>query len=248
LTLDSGTQTPNGVVPTLLDCALYVDYVYLDTEERRRFAQQSHEYLIEQCQVNDNIILSSPENVVDLILNHPVKELIWMLQPTVYTDCGETVVPPTNISVNSKSNINYGPVDFSKPNHMLVPNAFVDILEYAQLKLNGQDRFEIRRGEYFSILQSYQYHTGVGTNVVRMLMGSSGIDDGLTYMYSFALHPEEHQPSGTCNFSRIDKATFNITLQKAMLLLTGPVKFKLYARNYNVLRVMSGMAGLAFSN
>jgi len=104
----------------------------------------------------------------------------------------------------------------------------------AKLQLNGQDRFSEREGTYFDLVQPFQHHTrspDTGVNV-----------------YSFALRPEEHQPSGTCNFSRIDSATLQLVLSNATVEGTKTAKVRVYATNYNVLRVMSGMGGLAYSN
>jgi hypothetical protein len=104
----------------------------------------------------------------------------------------------------------------------------------AKLQLNGQDRFSEREGTYFDQVQPFQHHTrhpDTGINV-----------------YSFALRPEEHQPSGTCNFSRIDNATLQLVVSAAAIGSSKTAKVRVYATNYNVLRVMSGMGGLAYSN
>jgi hypothetical protein len=100
--------------------------------------------------------------------------------------------------------------------------------------LNGQDRFSEREGSYFSWVQPFQCHT-------------RNPDEGIN-VYSFALRPEEHQPSGTCNFSRIDNATLQLVLSNATVEGTKTAKVRVYATNYNVLRIMSGMGGLAYSN
>jgi hypothetical protein len=112
----------------------------------------------------------------------------------------------------------------------------------AILKLNGHDRFALRQGAYFNKVQTLNHHTTVPA--------SPGIN-----VYSFALKPEEHQPSGTCNFSRIDNAKLTLTLNagfdNAGAARTGAGiagNVKIFATNYNVLRVMSGMGGLAYSN
>jgi hypothetical protein len=169
---------------------LYADYVYLDTEERRRFAQVSHEYLIEQVQHQSQSSASTHE----LNFNHPVKELIW-------TGAVTDGLPATI----GASTVTY------------------------QLKLNGHDRFSARPVQYFTRAQVWEHHTGYG--------GVSTLDS--IGVYSFALKPEEHQPSGTCNFSRIDNA---------QLVASSATALEIYAVNYNVLRVMSGMGGLAYSN
>jgi hypothetical protein len=104
----------------------------------------------------------------------------------------------------------------------------------AKLQLNGQDRFSEREGTYFDVVQPFQHHTRTP-------------DAGIN-VYSFALRPEEHQPSGSCNFSRIDNATLQLVLSSATVGGTATAKVRVYATNYNVLRVMSGMAGVAYSN
>jgi hypothetical protein len=104
----------------------------------------------------------------------------------------------------------------------------------ANIQLNGQDRFSQREGPYFNLVQPFQHHTNipaVGINV-----------------YSFALNPEEHQPSGTCNFSRIDTATLQLTVTNNTVGNGNTAKVRIYATNYNVLRIMAGMGGLAYSN
>ena len=174
---------------------LWVDYIYLDTDERRRFAQVSHEYLIEQVQY----VLTSAKNTIDLNFNHPVKELVW-------TGNWQT----SNVSGEFYTELTSGAT--------------------YQLKLNGQDLFAARKRNYFTRAQVWQHHTGFGSVTKK---------DSIA-VYSFALKPEEHQPSGTCNFSRIDNA---------QLVSTGTAQtLHIYAVNYNVLRIMSGMAGLAYSN
>jgi hypothetical protein len=104
----------------------------------------------------------------------------------------------------------------------------------AKLQLNGHDRMQERDGLYHSVVQPYQHHENVP---------STGVN-----MYSFALKPEEHQPSGTCNMSRIDNAYLNLSLTNKAVLNGAPNKIKVFAINYNVLRLMSGMGGLAYSN
>jgi len=104
----------------------------------------------------------------------------------------------------------------------------------AKLQLNGQDRFSEREGSYFDVVQPFQHHTRAP-------------DTGIN-VYSFALRPEEHQPSGSCNFSRIDNAVLQLVLSSPTVSGVSTAKVRVYAVNYNVLRVMSGMAGVAYSN
>ena len=190
-------------------CDLYVDYIYLDTDERRRFAQVSHEYLIEQLQYHP----LEASKINELNFNHPVKELIWT--STKY----KSVADQSYNHFNSIYDTNYN------------------------IKLNGHDRFEPRPRGYFTRTQIWQHHTGPGgITVDKDIVGpylSSHLYDTIA-VYSFSLKPEEHQPSGTCNFSRID----NAQLVSEDNILGGTI----YAVNYNVLRIMSGMGGLAYSN
>ena len=188
---------------------VWCDYIFLDTDERRRFAQVSHEYLIEQVQYNNGVAMPAGGTQTELRFNHPVKELIWQsVGSSQGCDCGKTGL---------------------------------DDVCSALLQLNGHDRFRKRDGDYFSTVQRYEHHSGARTSAAT----NNCVDSGEIYMYSFALKPEEHQPSGTCNFSRIDNAVLNVERLK-----TGPVAgvLDVYAVNYNVLRIMSGMGGLAYSN
>jgi len=187
---------------------LYADYIYLDTDERRRFAQVSHEYLIEQLQFNDSS--STKKHLINF--NHPVKELIW------------TGGASTNSHASDSTET--GPSSHGA----MVANNF-------KLKLNGHDRFAERPLEYFTRTQVWQHHSGYGG--IDTDQGAPGSLSSIA-VYSFALKPEEHQPSGTCNFSRIDNAELNLSTTADALYI--------YAVNYNVLRIMSGMGGLAYSN
>jgi len=188
------------VAPTF---KLFADYIYLDTDERRRFAQVSHEYLIEQVQH----AAYSSGGTMTLNFNHPVKELVWSVQKALPSD--------SNFGANAAA------VEVKLDNAITLAKTWI-------LKLNGHDRFSERDTQYFTRAQVWQHHTG----------GSVGTADKIG-VYSFALKPEEHQPSGTCNFSRIDNA---------QLVTTAVQDYHVYAVNYNVLRIMSGMGGLAYSN
>jgi hypothetical protein len=280
----------------LVAASLYVDYVFLDSDERRRFAQNPHEYLITQLQFTGDESVGSSSNKIKLNFNHPCKELIWVVQPDANVDyCNSLICDTTLNKVLGAQPFNYtdaidalpnalhafgassaidGAEGFIKDNAFADPSAAgatqagdssaVDFSTVAQsavsdagsfvlaessldmhcwgqnpvvvakLQLNGQDRFSEREGSYFDVVQPYQAHTrhpDTGINV-----------------FSFALRPEEHQPSGTCNFSRIDNATLQLVLSNATVAQTATAKVRVYATNYNVLRVMSGMGGLAYSN
>ena len=338
---------------SLVAASLYVDYIFLDTDERRRFAQNPHEYLITQLQFTGDESVGSSSNKIKLNFNHPVKELIWVVQPDLNVDyCSSLLCDSTLYKVLGAQPFNYtdaidalpnaihafggpeiagpnnfidarglfedagaGAVNFSEsipPGLTGLPNNFTGYwsggmgggaynqpnfggdnvqvpgdpatvaaqlgldnanqltggssydnhnmgstvsdagtfvlaetsldmhcwgqnpVVVAKLQLNGQDRFSEREGSYFSWVQPYQVHTRCP-------------DEGIN-VYSFALRPEEHQPSGTCNFSRIDNATLQMVLSNATVEGTRTAKVRVYATNYNVLRIMSGMGGLAYSN
>ena len=287
-------------VPSLEAASLYVDYIYLDTDERRRFAQVSHEYLIEQLQFTGDESITSQNVKVKLNFNHPVKELVWVvqrdsvIQPNMnqwnnYTDdfdndtfgkiLSNGLLDPyaslrTNVEsgwsatsfpnklvndVNGPQGLrlqttpevgkaflplgggagtnNNAPVNFSDYNEAaggadhagLAPmRAGRNPVVRAKLQLNGHDRFSERLGSYFNLVQPYQHHTNVP---------ATGIN-----VYSFALQPEQHQPSGTCNFSRIDNATLQLQVTPKASISS---KIRVYATNYNVLRIMSGINACA---
>jgi hypothetical protein len=256
----------------VLSCKLYVDYIYLDTDERRRFAQVSHEYLIEQVQFTgaESIETAASNKNVTLNFNHPVKELIWS-------------------HLGSLNNTNKRWFNYSGSH-----DNSADSFQTALLQLNGHDRFSVRSADYFRKVQNYEHHTRIprvgsdvaGANKGILITGLSSLTDlvvdaaavtaavkmGSTqdvdltvqyfgefddsrrqyiYSYAFALSPEEHQPSGTCNFSRIDNAVLQLKYDSAVQtsLADGrTMSLNIYAVNYNVLRIMSGMGGLAYSN
>jgi hypothetical protein len=303
---ETALGTPNApTAQSLAAASLYVDYVYLDTEERRRFAQQSHEYLIEQVQYTGAESITSSSNKIQLNFNHPVKELFWVVQRDSFVDCsnqnwiasvggpqpfnysddfsteGIIMALLSQASVTGGPNQNPAPAgataypgqaslasavlgqggieassllgadsfdtggaqEFESGVNYLLAKVILDSgtrcegknpIEVAKLQLNGQDRFTEREGAYFDKVQPFQHHSRCP---------STGIN-----VYSFALRPEEHQPSGTCNFSRIDKATLQLTVSINTVVGSRTAQVRVYALNYNVLRVMSGMGGLAYSN
>jgi hypothetical protein len=220
----------------LVAASLYVDYIYLDTDERRKFAQVSHEYLIETLQFTGQESINSSSNKIKLNFNHPCKELVWVVQRDSYVSCDDGVINPWK----GQQPFNYSDwwdrsalesgYSVTRVEGMAGKNPVVTAL----LQLNGHDRFTVREGDYFNLVQPYQHHTNVpavGVNV-----------------YSFALSPEQHQPSGTCNLSRIDNTTLLLTVSNNAVGTATSSVVRVYATNYNVLRVMSGMGGLAYSN
>ena len=329
----NGGKINEAYKQSLAAASLFVDYIFLDTDERRRMAQNPHEYLIEQLQFTGDESVGSSSNKIKLNLNHPCKELIWVVQPDANVDyCASLVagsalntllgaqpfnytdaldaLPNAVHAFGSKATISNGFINGSNSfedmwaNQLLpasgqpteatrvsagtgglgnltigpiagglvagtyggttrqygpdgtlndqdsgVSDAGTFVLAetaldmhcwgenpvvVAKLQLNGQDRFSEREGTYFDLVQPYQHHTRAP-------------DTGIN-VYSFALRPEEHQPSGTCNFSRIDNATLQLVLSNATVQGVNTAKVRVYAINYNVLRIMSGMGGLAYSN
>ena len=210
----------------ICNLCVFCDYVFLDTDERRRFAQVSHEYLIEQVQYSNDITLGqSCHTSTELRFNHPVKELMWVVSSN---ECGDDCADSCDASAACLiADDKDAPLGSAKGGFVTANSVL--------LQLNGHDRFRKRSGDYFTTVQRYEHHTG---GFVRRVQGAPST----VHLYSFALKPEEHQPSGTCNFSRIDNAVLVqefSNLAKAM---------RVYAVNYNVLRIMSGMGGLAYSN
>ena len=230
---------------------LWCDYIYLDTDERRRFAQVSHEYLIEQLQYSENTLQTASPSI-DLNFNHPVKELIWCMRNEKDSTTGGRHQTPAAGKGDACSG----------------PTSIDEMGGNWQLKLNGHDRFKERDSKYFTRTQVWQHHTGYGgISTTMMHSGTGDLNDPDTAadvgsdsiaVYSFALKPEEHQPSGTCNFSRIDNAqlvgnSIQVAADIGGLASTGDAtanntKLTIFAVNYNVLRIMSGMGGLAYSN
>ena len=184
-------------------CALWVDYVFLDGPERKRFARDQHQYLFEQVQsVTESISPGRTSYRPNLQFNHPCKELIWTFH------------------------------DATTGKQLSLADCKLD---RAKIRLNGHDLFADRDAKYFSQVQRYTHHTN----------GGSGDSDSDIFLYSFALFPEKLQPSGTCNMSRIDNSTLELTFTEA---LTTAMEVRVTAVNYNVLRLTSGMGGVAYSN
>jgi len=342
-TFGTGNNVSRSTTDVTTAVEVWVDYIYLDTDERRRFAQQSHEYLIEQLQYQ---VEGTANTSYKLNFNHPIKELIW-------TDSDSITSERTKISLNGHDRLaeqdrEYFQVRQPLDHHTAVPGYNIKEMERPQLlsvpitlsalnaqALSGNDTTALdaalgtdndaligimsattnaatvtETGDGLSTITIRQDGTGTtfkvgdllhvslhsGTEVgsvsntntrqyeVRSILVNTAetadktytsltldrnvfLDDAIVNaddleirivsrcqdpksrcsqlatnvnVYSFALKPEEHQPSGTCNFSRIDTAKLEIS---------GSVTIdNIYAVNYNVLRIMSGMGGLAYSN
>jgi hypothetical protein len=301
---------------SLVAASLYIDYIFLDADERRKVAQNPHEYLIEQLQYTGDEAVGSSSNKIKMTFNHPVKEFIFVVQPDSNVDyCGSLVgssvlykllgaqpfnytdaldalpnsiaafgsqlavagdgalgsgknsfitsdglfempgaasytTTNANWNVSSSGYTAFGPSASSVNNvesgvsdagTFVLAETALDMhcwgenpVVVAKLQLNGQDRFSEREGSYFDVVQPWQHHTRAP-------------DTGIN-LYSFALRPEEHQPSGSCNFSRIDNATLQLVLSANTVSGTATAKVRIYGIGYNMLRVTGGMAGQAYAS
>jgi hypothetical protein len=203
---------------------VFADFVYLDSNERRLFAQNAHEYLIEQLQHNvfNNSFtsnISGGKLQINLNFANPVKEIVFCGYPdSVGIDSGG-IATPTNLLTNSSvnlSNVQLGMV-FDQVN-----------------------RFSSRNLKYFTRNQIWDCHSGSGS---ANSSNAYDINDNIG-VYSFSLRPEETQPSGSCNFSRI----INPYLVFSNFAPGEELNYiDIYATNYNILRIMSGMGNLAFA-
>lgn len=208
---------------------LFVDFIFLDVDERIKFAQNSHEYLIEQVQFNKTSLNKRNE----IKFNHTVKEIIWACRNN---NVGKEAVSNIDATANIVNTNMLNGNDYF--NYSTLSNSNVEYVggypsnepfSHATITFNGINRFDKQRASYFRTIQPINHHSRVPSKHI--------------YCYSFSLQPEKYQPSGTCNFSRMHTAFLeldNITTDKSELLV--------FATNYNVLVIHSGMAGLKYSN
>jgi hypothetical protein len=194
-----------------------VDYVYLDTEERLKFARANHEYLIEQIQMKEELNVRSPNIKIILGFNHPMKELLWVTQLDMLV--GKN-------TVNDRFNFTNS--------HMYTNNTLdgVNLTKTAVLQLNGTERWGNRQDYYFNLQQPLISHY-------------KGPVTGIN-VYNMGLNPEKHQPSGTCNMSKIDYLNLELHLDN-VISSQNTAKVRVYCLNYNILRVFYGLGGLAFT-
>lgn len=211
------TATVTPVSPSRLQ--LFGDYIHLDPEERRRFVATDHEYLIDQLQYAPPHAV--PYNIssvnIPLVFNHCCKEFIWVVQQDRVKKAHEWM-NFTNL---------YQSIDGECPD---ISGSLQDQITSALIQLDGLDRFERRNALYFRIVQPFQRHTNIPNDFI--------------YLYSFSLRPEEEQPSGSLNCSKIDTINLNLVFNQATIAYDRTVT--VYATNYNVFRVVGGLGGLAF--
>ncbi|QKF93934.1 major capsid protein [Fadolivirus algeromassiliense] len=201
----------------LKNCFLLVEYGFLDDEERIRFSKARHEYLIEQIFFNGEETVDGLHQSFKVGFTQACKELVWVTQ--------------LSSSQNTRNNdtFNYTDSLLKDDNGKYIGK---NIIVKETLMFNGHERISMRESEYFSKIQPYQHHTHNPPNGINI--------------YSFSIHPENHQPSGTANMSRID----NIDLRIAVVSdinFNNTAKLRIYGIVYNILRIANGISGLVFS-
>lgn len=210
----------DGSIPYLIDAnqelcprdikvQVFADVFYLGEEERDQFNEAEHEYLITQNQFNGGLCIASQSCMTNapvlakLPFQHPVLELIWTIQSEKHIKC--------------KDFFNWAGENYEDP------------LVAFKLTINNHDRFQMREGAWFRLIEPLQSHTNIPKRHI--------------YCYSFALFPEDSTfPSGSLNFSRLDDVTMHLVLQRGL----GPAILKVWAQNFNCFRILGGLAGLAF--
>jgi hypothetical protein len=329
-----GGLSRSGASTVTPDVEVWCDYIYLDTDERRRFAQVSHEYLIEQLQIQEE---GSSRDNFKLNFDHPIKEMIWTV-PSSTTETQTIISQKMKIEINGHDRFAFQDKEYFQIKQPLIHHTSIpgynikekESLEIIQpISIAYRDNGTVSGTETTTLYNTTGSTLGtktifnfyIGTSFIPSVDSSNfpkvgdllqidikdfneasvtrlrnitvqvssissrtnGWDIGLVledssqaistgfiestasddlvsitiiarlqnpmsrcsqlqkdvFIYSFALNPEEHQPSGACNFSRIESAKF---------LLNSPGTIdNIYAVNYNVLRIMSGMGGLAYA-
>ncbi len=254
-----------------MECEVWATYYHLDSDERRQLTQSPLEYLIEIVQhkgayapsggsiipsrspypqtTGNNPITFDVKNIrYDLGFANPVKELIWGIRPLLD-------IPASAVS------------DYSTYRTRARPSfaQFWGEFDSAVIRFNGQDRMKDRPDDHFLLTQNYQRHTRVprynqltGSKQSEENNPTGSVYSNRIYTYSFGLNPEQYQPSGTANFSKLDDATLEIRgisindplvwsdEDDSIKKYFNGLELVVYATSYNVLRVRDGMCGLAF--
>ncbi|XWV26616.1 hypothetical protein QJ857_gp0449 [Tupanvirus soda lake] len=215
-----------------IDACILADYIYLSMEERHKFYSETHIYLIEQLQLNDNNLCdSNTGNInIDLLFNHPVKELIWFVQRRDVLGPSDGVWPEDCSYPKGNDHFNFTTARIPRLSKL------GETFSEARLQLSGTDRTANWPASYYRLWQNYYYHTRIPTA-------------NYLYTYSFGLSPEDHQPSGECNMSMVDNARLCLKLlNKLKTKEKYPVISKVYATNYQVLLITAGMGAPVFYN
>ena len=223
VTTQSGACEP--IKPPMEACIL-IDYVYLDVEERKQFYEESQIYLIEQSQDTGDCPVTGGQVGVNFYFNHPVKEVVWVLQRNDVIGPPDGTFPGTSYP---KGNDWFNFSTFPSRTTTIEEETF----ETALLQFNGVDRFREREARFFRLYQPYYYHSRIPAK-------------NYIYVYAFGVRPEELSPTGQMNFSRVDNAKLVINLKSRRSYTDYTVKA--YGINYNVLILSAGMGGLLFQN
>ena len=244
---------------------LLCNYIYLGDDERKMFAQTTHEYLITQTQFNLFQGLKAGPNYLETTFVHPVKEVFWVLTMdnldlsnnwynfTGLDNSNSFEFWQSQLKYYNYSNFYEPELSYITQNFTNFVNSvkaqsvykltnqqaqtyfgnYYSIMQSAQPVFNNNDRMEVEEHAFYQNLEVFKYHSG---------LPPQGI-----YVLSFALKPEEHQPSGTQNFSRLDYQEFRVNIFN-----TYPIedRFNCYffAINYNVFRIIGGMGSTVFAN
>ena len=201
--------------------SLFVNYIQLDSAERKAFATKEHQYLIEQVQYGgQNDVGGARGTGFDISFNHPVKELFWMGQ--------REVALRTEVVMNSDGYPDYN--DYFNFSSSASPGAQLNMFDKFLIQLNGTDLLSEREANYFNLYVPWKHHTNAPEIGV--------------YCYSFAREPERYQPTGTLNFSRLSSAFLKCTFNDAAVL---PCVMRVYAVNYNILSFSCGQAALEYT-
>lgn len=221
----------------IVSMQLWGDFVYLDVEERRRFVTGTHEYIIEQVQYTPPYSLTAAQTTatISVEFNHPIKEFIFVVQRDAMDNRNEWF-NYSNLAIGEQTPILVLPYVNSNS-----PSGRIDMISSAKLQLDGYDRFSERNGQYFRLSQPYDHHTTTPVN-------------SFIYDYSFALRPEDAQPTGTMNASRIDSITWQIQMNQVLSNPLMPLwqqrgnsHIVVYGHNYNIFRVINGFGGVLFT-
>jgi hypothetical protein len=209
----SGDGNALGYTPSLTNMDLSLRYVFLEGAERKVFSQASHEYLIATWQWGGEETANTSSYRQKLSFSHPTQELVWCF------------LPEANILNNANRWSDY---TMSGSSDQWYQGS--DVLNTARILLNTTERVSVQPAAYYNLLIPFWHHTRVPAK------------EGI-YVYSFALNPEQHQPSGSCNFSRLENVSLDFSLNTG----TSNVRIYTYARSFNIFRVISGMGGSEIS-
>ena len=207
----------------IVDCHLLINYFFLDNDERFKFLQSKHDYLIEQLYVTPSVSLESINRNVKISIDQPCKLLVWVMQMQYISDSLD-YFNYTDSYIRKYDNSEY-------PNKKIGDVVGNNLAINETVLLNGRERLSLRSSDYFNYVQAHQHlkHSP-----------QAGIN-----LYSFALHPLLIQPSGTCNMSQINTIEIQLQMSSVINIFT-PANIRSYALCYNVLRIANGIGGVIF--